>query len=120
MADRSGKQAGSALGALLVERGSADQDALGRSLLLTLIRLHELGALCFDVPGAVHGGVVGAEPSTDVTPCEPAGLARGAECRVGGRVALDGDGAVVSVPDPETAPAYNMGQSPYIQGGGRE
>lgn len=50
------RKAGAALGAVLGERDSAAGDARGRSLLLALIRLHELGALRFDArtPEAVH------------------------------------------------------------------
>ena len=50
------RTAGAALGALLGGRDSAARDARGRSLLLALIRLHELGALSFDArtSEAVH------------------------------------------------------------------
>jgi hypothetical protein len=113
------KRAGSALGALLGQRGSADQDAAGRSLLTCLVRLHGLGALSFEFGAAVHGDGTVAEPSTDATPPEPVGIAQGAGCRVGGRVVLDGSGAGVRGAALQTAPAYNMGQSPYNSGGDR-
>lgn len=50
------KRAGAALGAVLGGSDSAAGDAVGRSLLLALVRLHELGALSFDArtPEAVH------------------------------------------------------------------
>jgi hypothetical protein len=117
---RRDKQAGSALGAVLGRRGCADQDAAGRMLLLTLIRLHALGALTFDLDlgAAVHGDGTVAEPSTVATPPERLRAARGAGCRGGGRVALDGVGTVGRGADLQTPPAYNMGESVCIQGDG--
>ena len=54
-------------------RDSADRDARGRSLLLALIRLHELGALTFDArtPGAVHRARP-LDESRPVVRCGPA------------------------------------------------
>ena len=115
MSNGQDKQAGSALGAVLGERGCADQDAAGRWLLLTLIRLHELGALAFDSGGAVHGADAVVEPSTVAGPLGPLGLVREDELRGGGRVVLDGRGAVVSAAL-QTPPAYNMGESICIRG----
>ena len=109
----SDKYAGSALGAVLGRRESANQDATGRSLLLALIRLNALGGLTFDSPGAVHGDGAVPEPSTVGTPCEPVGIARRVARPGGGRVDLDGSGAVVGSAL-GTAPAYNMGQSVCI------
>jgi hypothetical protein len=114
VAERSAKQAGSALGAVLGRRASANQDAAGRSLLLALVRLHALGALSFSASGAVHGDGVVAEPSTGGVLLGQ-GTARGAALPDGGRVALDGGGTVGRAAL-ETAPAYNMGQSVCIDG----
>ena len=108
MAGRSDKQAGSALGAVLGRRESANQDAAGRSLLLALVRLNALGGLTFDSAGAVHGDGAVAEPSTVGTPCEPVGIARRVACHGGGRVDLDGSGAVVGSAL-QTAASYNIG-----------
>lgn len=114
MPSRHHKKAGAALGAVLGGRAGADQDAAGRSLLLSLIRLHALGALSFDLGDAVHGAGSVVEPSTGGEPLGP-GVARGEGLPVGGRVALDGSGAVVRGAALETAPAYNMGQSVCIE-----
>lgn len=113
MAERRDKQAGSALGAVLGRRESANQDAAGRSLLLCLVRLHALGALSFVVGDAVHGDGVVAEPSTAGVDLGQ-GTARGTGLPGGGRVALGGVGTVVRGSALETAPAYNMGQSVCI------
>ena len=110
MSGTDGKRAGSALGAVLGRRGCADQDAAGRSVLLSLIRLHELGALVFDCQGAVHGDEAVSEPSTVAGPLGPLGLVREDDLRGGGRVVLDGRGAVVSAAL-QTPPVYNMGPS---------
>ena len=107
--------AGSALGALLGGRDSAAQDALGRQLLLSLIRLHAIGALSFDLGAAVHGGGTVAEPSTGDKALAP-DLARGHGLIGGGRVALDGVVTVGRGAALKTPPAYNMGQSNYHQG----
>jgi hypothetical protein len=115
VAGRLDKQAGSALGALLGRRASADQDAAGRSLLLALVRLNALGALSFALGDAVHGDDTVAEPSTVGKPLGPEGMARGEGLPGGGRVDLDGVGAVVGV-DALGTPAYNMGQSVCIPG----
>jgi len=87
----SGRRAGDALASVLGgAAGPLDTD-VGRSLLLALIRLHELGALEFDTGlAAVHRARPQAEPSTVV-------------------------GCGEAKPS-ETAPAYNMGQSVCIDG----
>jgi len=64
VSEKSDRKAGSALGVLLGERGCAAPDAAGRTLFLTLLRLHELGALEFEprAAGAVHRARPQAEP----------------------------------------------------------
>lgn len=104
----SAERAGSALGEVLGRRASADRDAAGRSLLLCLVRLHELGALSFTPGAAVHGDDVVAEPSTAGVVLGLV-MARGADLPGGGRVVLDGGGTVVRGAALGTAPAYNMG-----------
>ena len=109
-----GYEIGSGLRQVLEARGCALSAAEARALSIRLIDLIASGLLVAEAPGAVHGDGVVAEPSTDGTPREPAGLARGADRPGGGRVAFDGGGAVVSVSGLQTAPAYNMGQSVCI------
>ena len=117
MEARRDKQAGSALGALLGRRGSADQDAAGRLLLLTFLRLHALAALSFDLDrgAAVHGDDAVAEPSTGDKALAP-DLARGHGLGDGGRVAFDGVGTVDRGAALQTAPAYNMGSLSASEG----
>jgi len=100
-------QAGDALEALLRSRDSGAEQGSGRSLLLCLVRLHELGALSFEPGVAVHGDGVVAEQST-VGVALGQDLARGAGFPGGGRVALDDVGAVVWGACPETVHPYNM------------
>ena len=115
MAERRDKQAGSALGAVLGRRESANQDAAGHSLLLSLVRLNALRGLTFESAGAVHGDGAVAEPSTVGKPLGPVGIARGDGLPGGGRVDLDGGGAVggsaLKTPSP-----YNIWESICIPG----
>lgn len=91
MAKREHRKAADALGALLGEGASPAVSAAGRSLLLALVRLHELGALDFDTDAAaVHGRRPEGEPGTV-------------------------DGCCSAQPS-QTAPSYNMGQSICIDG----
>lgn len=98
MAEQIG-QPGEALSRALAARGARvghEDAARVADLLLGLLERGVLVASDPERPGTVHGAVSVAEPSTVAPSHGPAGVVRETRVRGGGRVALDGAGAVVS------------------------